>query len=72
MRRPRSEIAKLFVEAVAAPDYSPEALAILSARKNLRLMRVHAVDDPLVVKSISGGYLAQTADREQLNRARPW
>jgi phosphoribosylaminoimidazolecarboxamide formyltransferase/IMP cyclohydrolase len=26
-------------------------------------MRVHSVDDPLVVKSISGGYLAQTADR---------
>jgi len=57
------EIAKLFVEAVAAPDYSPEALAILTARRNLRLMRVHSVDDPLVVKSISGGYLAQTADR---------
>jgi phosphoribosylaminoimidazolecarboxamide formyltransferase / IMP cyclohydrolase len=63
------EIAKLFVEAIAAPDYSPEALAILTARKNLRLMRVHAVDDPLVVKSISGGYLAQTGDRATLDRA---
>jgi phosphoribosylaminoimidazolecarboxamide formyltransferase/IMP cyclohydrolase len=63
------EIAKLFAEAVAAPDYSPEALAILTARKNLRLMRVHMVDDPLVVKSISGGYLAQTADRATLDRA---
>jgi len=60
------EIAKLFVEAIAAPDYTPEALAVLTARKNLRLMRVRAGDDPLVVKSISGGYLAQTADREQL------
>ena len=57
------EIAKLFVEAVAAPEYSPEALAILTARRNLRLMRVHTVDDPLVVKSIAGGFLAQTADR---------
>jgi len=63
------EIAKLFVEAVAAPDFSPQALAILTARRNLRLMRVHAVDDPLVVKSISGGYLAQTADRATLDRA---
>jgi phosphoribosylaminoimidazolecarboxamide formyltransferase/IMP cyclohydrolase len=63
------EIAKLFVEAIAAPDYSPGALAILTARKNLRLMRVHTVDDPLVVKSISGGYLAQTADRATLDRA---
>jgi phosphoribosylaminoimidazolecarboxamide formyltransferase/IMP cyclohydrolase len=63
------EIARLFVEAVAAPDYAPEALAILTARRNLRLMRVHAADDPLVVKSISGGYLAQTADRARLERA---
>ena len=63
------EIAKLFVEAIAAPDYSPEALAILTARKNLRLMRVETADDPLVVKSISGGYLAQTADRAALERS---
>jgi phosphoribosylaminoimidazolecarboxamide formyltransferase/IMP cyclohydrolase len=63
------EIAKLFVEAIAAPDYSAEALAILTARKNLRLMRVQTADDPLVVKSISGGYLAQTADRATLDRA---
>jgi phosphoribosylaminoimidazolecarboxamide formyltransferase/IMP cyclohydrolase len=63
------EIAKLFVEAIAAPDFSPEALAILTGRKNLRLMRVASADDPLVVKSISGGYLAQTADRAALDRA---
>jgi len=63
------EIAKLFVEAIAAPDYSPEALAILTARRNLRLMRVRTADDPLVVKSISGGYLAQTADRAKLQRS---
>ena len=63
------EIAKLFVEAIAAPDFAPEALAVLNARKNLRLMRVHRFDDPLVVKSISGGYLAQTADRATFDPA---
>jgi phosphoribosylaminoimidazolecarboxamide formyltransferase/IMP cyclohydrolase len=63
-------MAKLFVEAVAAPDYSPEALAILGGKKNLRLMRVAAGADPLVVKSISGGYLAQTADDAALDRAK--
>ena len=31
-------------------------------------MRVATADDPLVVKSISGGYLAQTAERRH---ARP-
>jgi phosphoribosylaminoimidazolecarboxamide formyltransferase/IMP cyclohydrolase len=63
------EIAKTFVEAVAAPAYAPEALAILRTRKNLRVMQVEAAADPLVVKSISGGYLAQTADTAQLERA---
>jgi phosphoribosylaminoimidazolecarboxamide formyltransferase/IMP cyclohydrolase len=63
------ELAKLFVEAVAAPDYSAEALEILKPRKNLRLMRAAAGLDRLVVKSISGGYLAQTADTARLERA---
>jgi phosphoribosylaminoimidazolecarboxamide formyltransferase / IMP cyclohydrolase len=69
------EIAKSFIEAIAAPGYSAEALAILGARKNLRLMRVmkaiQAVpeSDALVVKSISGGYLVQIADAARLDRA---
>lgn len=63
------EMAKTFVEAIAAPGYSPEALAILSAKKNVRLMRVAPGLDPLVVKSISGGFLAQTVDDARLERA---
>jgi phosphoribosylaminoimidazolecarboxamide formyltransferase/IMP cyclohydrolase len=63
------EIAKTFVEAIAAPGYSPEALAILQTKKNLRLMRVDSAPDSLVVKSISGGYLAQTIDSAGFDRA---
>jgi len=63
------EVAKLFVEAIAAPSFSAEALAILKAKKNLRLVRVINTVDPLVVKSISGGYLAQTADLPGFDRA---
>jgi phosphoribosylaminoimidazolecarboxamide formyltransferase / IMP cyclohydrolase len=63
------EVAKLFVEAIAAPDYSAEALAILKAKKNLRLMKVTAAAESLVIKSISGGFLAQTPDEHQLDRA---
>jgi phosphoribosylaminoimidazolecarboxamide formyltransferase / IMP cyclohydrolase len=63
------EISKTFVEAIAAPDYSPEALAVLSAKKNLRLIRVAPHTDQLVVKSISGGFLAQSADTAKLDRA---
>jgi phosphoribosylaminoimidazolecarboxamide formyltransferase / IMP cyclohydrolase len=63
------EIAKLFVEAIAAPGYSAAALAALAGKKNLRLMRVAEGLDRLVVKSIAGGYLAQTADDATLDRA---
>jgi phosphoribosylaminoimidazolecarboxamide formyltransferase/IMP cyclohydrolase len=63
------EVSKTFIEAIAAPDYSPEALAVLRAKKNLRLMRVAPISNRLVVKSISGGFLAQTADDAALDRA---
>ncbi|HLY19983.1 MAG TPA: bifunctional phosphoribosylaminoimidazolecarboxamide formyltransferase/IMP cyclohydrolase [Bryobacteraceae bacterium] len=63
------ECAKTFLEAIAAPDFSLEALAVLSGKKNLRLMKAAAGGDELVVKSISGGYLAQTADTARLDRA---
>ncbi|HWE50934.1 MAG TPA: bifunctional phosphoribosylaminoimidazolecarboxamide formyltransferase/IMP cyclohydrolase [Bryobacteraceae bacterium] len=65
-----AEMAKLFVEAIAAPAYSAAALAILQAKKNIRLVKVTSIEDPLVVKSISGGYLAQTADRATFERAK--
>lgn len=64
------EVAKLFVEAVAAPGYAPEALAILTAKKNLRLLEVRGgVPDEPVVKSITGGFLVQSADLHRLDRS---
>jgi phosphoribosylaminoimidazolecarboxamide formyltransferase/IMP cyclohydrolase len=57
-----TEVSKLFVEAIAAPGYSDDALAILTAKKNLRLLEVALAKDDLVVKSISGGMLVQTPD----------
>jgi phosphoribosylaminoimidazolecarboxamide formyltransferase/IMP cyclohydrolase len=60
--------AQTFLEAIAAPDYAPEALAVLSGKKNLRLMKVAGGGGGLVVKSISGGYLAQTPDTARLDR----
>ena len=63
------EVAKLFVEAIAAPAFSEGGMAILRAKKNLRLVRVTSGGDGLVVKSISGGYLAQTADLPGFDRS---
>jgi phosphoribosylaminoimidazolecarboxamide formyltransferase/IMP cyclohydrolase len=63
-------MARPFVEAIAAPAYSSAALSILQAKKNVRLVRVISARDALVVKSISGGYLAQTPDDAAFDRAR--
>ncbi len=63
------EASKIFTEAIAAPGYSAKALTILSARKNLRLLKVSPGTEELVVKSISGGYLAQTPDLHRLDRS---
>lgn len=63
------EIAKTFIEAIAAPEYSAEALAVLGAKKQLRLLRVTAARDLLVVKSITGGFLVQTSDDAKVDRA---
>jgi phosphoribosylaminoimidazolecarboxamide formyltransferase/IMP cyclohydrolase len=67
-RETAEEVAQLFVEAIAAPDFSPEALAVLKAKKSIRLVRVQPAPPGLVVKSISGGFLAQTADTHRLVR----
>ena len=62
-RETAEEISKLFVEAVAAPSFSDDALGILKAKKNLRLVVVKPVAQrEVVLKSISGGMLAQTPD----------
>jgi phosphoribosylaminoimidazolecarboxamide formyltransferase/IMP cyclohydrolase len=63
-----AEVSKLFVEAIAAPAISERALATLTAKKNLRIVRVTPVSAPeLVIKSISGGLLAQTPDIGELD-----
>ncbi|MGA2674627.1 MAG: bifunctional phosphoribosylaminoimidazolecarboxamide formyltransferase/IMP cyclohydrolase [Terracidiphilus sp.] len=57
-----AEIAKLFVEAIAAPAFTPEARERFAAKKNLRLVEVHPALPRPVVKHVSGGLLLQDAD----------
>lgn len=68
-----AEIAKqmkpIFLEIVMAPSYEPEALEILSSKKNLRLLEVDMTDDDKKCKSfvsVTGGLLVQDADLECL------
>jgi phosphoribosylaminoimidazolecarboxamide formyltransferase / IMP cyclohydrolase len=63
------EIAKLFVEAIVAPSYTPEALVRFAAKKNLRLLQIHPADTPRVLKQVSGGLLVQDSDRLQISEA---
>jgi phosphoribosylaminoimidazolecarboxamide formyltransferase / IMP cyclohydrolase len=58
------ELAKLFVEAVVAPQIDPAALEKLAGKKNLRLMEMPAAGDDygLQLKSVGGGLLVQTPD----------
>jgi phosphoribosylaminoimidazolecarboxamide formyltransferase/IMP cyclohydrolase len=57
------EMAKLFVEAIVAPDFTPEALAVLATKKNLRVLRIQPAQPSKVIKQISGGFLVQDEDR---------
>jgi phosphoribosylaminoimidazolecarboxamide formyltransferase/IMP cyclohydrolase len=61
------EIAKLFVEAIAAPAFSPEARERFASKKNLRLVEVHSAPPAPVVKHVSGGLLLQDADTARIN-----
>jgi phosphoribosylaminoimidazolecarboxamide formyltransferase/IMP cyclohydrolase len=72
-------VSKQFVEVLMAPSYSPEALEILKAKANVRVLQIalppggasawekgqNAVD----VKRIGSGLLMQTADNHQLQWA---
>ena len=62
-------IAKLFVEAIAAPGFTPEAHAIFAAKKNLRLVEVRPAPPQPVVKQVSGGLLLQDADTARIAEA---
>jgi phosphoribosylaminoimidazolecarboxamide formyltransferase/IMP cyclohydrolase len=63
------EIAKLFVEAIAAPAFSQGALARFSAKKNLRLVVVKPAPHTRVLKQVSGGLLLQDADTGSITEA---
>lgn len=59
-----SEIAKTFVEAVIAPEFSPEAREILQQKENLRLLALQdfAPKSRIELRSVQGGILMQEND----------
>jgi phosphoribosylaminoimidazolecarboxamide formyltransferase/IMP cyclohydrolase len=63
------EMAKLFVEAIAAPGFTPEALANFAKKKNLRLVEIVDTKQKWVLKNVSGGVLMQDNDVYSLTDA---
>ena len=62
------ELAKLFVECVAAPGYDPATRHAMAPKKNVRLMEMPREEDdsPFELKQISGGMLVQQPDVHRL------
>ena len=63
------EMAKLFLEVIAAPGFDEEAQAKFAAKKNLRLVQVAPSDQRWTLKNVSGGMLVQDADLRPLSPA---
>ncbi|WP_363349973.1 bifunctional phosphoribosylaminoimidazolecarboxamide formyltransferase/IMP cyclohydrolase [Methylocystis echinoides] len=60
------EIVKIFTEVIIAPEAEDEAIEIVGAKKNLRLLLTGGLPDPraagLAYRSVAGGFLAQSRD----------
>ena len=59
-------IVEIFTEVIIAPDADEEAIALIAAKKNLRLLLTGGLPDPrakgMVYRSVAGGFLAQARD----------
>jgi len=64
-----SEMAKLFLEVIAAPAFDEGAKEAFASKKNLRLVEVAAGQQSWVLKNISGGMLVQDSDLHKLAEA---
>lgn len=70
--RTAEEINKIFLEIVIAPDFTEEALDILTQKKNIRLLKLPEIsqnipEGTIDLKKVSGGFLVQDIDTELFN-----
>jgi phosphoribosylaminoimidazolecarboxamide formyltransferase / IMP cyclohydrolase len=63
------EMAKLFLEVIAAPSFDEAAKAKFASKKNLRLVEITNAPQKWVLKNVSGGILAQDADIRPLTES---
>lgn len=59
-------MAEIFLEVIAAPSFSPEALRVFAGKKNLRLVELQSLPTPeLEVRAALGGWLIQDTDTQK-------
>ena len=67
------EIVKVFTEVIVAPDATEAAIAVVAAKRNLRLLLTGGLADAksmnLQVKSLAGGLLVQSRDNRNVDDA---
>jgi len=63
-------VTEIFTEVIIAPDYEADAIEVLKAKKNLRVLRAGESKnvEGLEYKQISGGMLVQTRDTHRLKK----
>ncbi len=63
-------LAGVFTEVVVAPDYDPDALETLLAKKNLRVITAEVPNEwPYDLKPLDGGFVVQQPDPVSLDRS---
>jgi phosphoribosylaminoimidazolecarboxamide formyltransferase / IMP cyclohydrolase len=63
------EMAKLFLEVIAAPSFATAAKEKFAGKKNLRLVEVADAPQERILKNISGGILVQDTDHRPLTES---
>ncbi|MEJ5173517.1 MAG: bifunctional phosphoribosylaminoimidazolecarboxamide formyltransferase/IMP cyclohydrolase [Hydrogenothermaceae bacterium] len=65
-----TKLTEIFLEVVAAPSFTEEALGVLNSKKNLRVVKVNNFHREVIgrdLRRISGGMLIQDRDRQLFN-----
>jgi phosphoribosylaminoimidazolecarboxamide formyltransferase/IMP cyclohydrolase len=64
-----THVSSIFIEVILAPGFTPEALALLSKKQNLRVLALNQWDKiqtPYAFRAISGGLLIQDTDQHDV------
>lgn len=66
-----NQLSDIFLEVIAAPDFTEEALSILSKKKNLRLIKYIAplnLSFDKIIRQVAGGVLIQDYDNKNITK----